>query len=131
MTDAEKIEQVEQALDGTRELIARAREVFREGFSDDFMGIFFGCGTDHREFRDAEIELVRVVGERKADRIIREEETKFVKKLDPEEQLAWGDTGERDGLPVNRPEDLDEWIADRKHQKNRREYARKFYGVKP
>ncbi len=138
MTDAEKIEQVEQALDGHAELIARAREIFQDGFGDDFYGIFFGCGTDHREFRDAELLLVSVLGESRADKIIAEEEAKFLARLEPEVRCAWcawrsntgSNTGALDGLPVSNPEELDEWIADRKHQKNREEYAQKFYMVK-
>lgn len=151
MTDEEKIEAVEDALDG-RPLIDKARAAFWDYFEELYYRFLTGCvsGGPSRVCCYFRQELNRVLGEARCDAIFDEEWAKWVAKnqptMDPE---VWE---EFDGPSVEGMEEYSElananygptradrekgyreaqaeWIEDRKHLKNRQRYARKFYGV--
>lgn len=148
MTNEEKIQAVEDAIDGARKLIAEAREAFVDYFDEVFFRFYSGgvSGGPTRTRNYFLNELTRVVGEARCDDIYEEEWAKWVAKnqptVDPEVweeftgpsvegmeeycQLRWTTNSRHDFALAEA-----EWIEDRKHLKNRAEYAGKFYGVRP
>lgn len=149
MTNEEKIKAVEEALDH-HELIAQARAAFEE-FECFCWGEFcYGFGVSPSEVRPSKYfyeQLVNVLGKARAEEIYSEEALKHVTWLinhghDPEEThvFLFGTEEERASFPIrdlegrcNAEDDstIAEWVEERKHLKNRVEYARKFYGVRP
>jgi hypothetical protein len=138
--DEEKIAETECALDGQPGLIADARRGFQDVFETRFFNFKNGCGTSSRTWnteRHYTEELERVVGNAAMNAIYDEEWLKFEsaeQQTCPEvwQVYAHGTEEEQDSFPVQATEEaLAEWIEERKHQKNRDDYAQKFYGVKP
>lgn len=147
MTDEEKLTAVEEALDGYAELIAEARVAFADRFEDRLFAFLTASGTTghiartYTHFYDA---LRAAVGEERCDDINQEEWDKFEARQIANDPEVWelynhGTAEELREFPTNwesarHPEALAEWRAkwraDREHEKNREEYARKFYGVK-
>ena len=146
MTNEEKIQAVEAALDGHAELIAEAREAFWEYFKELYFRFYAGCVSSGPSSRNCYFmqELARVLGEARRDAIRAEEKAKWDAKnqptMDPEvwEEFTgpsvegmedYADLAQVAGRGNEYAEAEAEWIEDRKHLKNRAEYARKFYGV--
>jgi hypothetical protein len=141
MTDEERLAEVECALDGQPGLIAQARAAFQEAFDCEWF--YFVSGQYDSHAYRWEKSAVEALSRRGLDRtaigeIYQEEEAKFCAQtqqtVDPEVWRVYtsGTVEERETFPTyHDPAALEEWIEDRKHQKNRKDYAQKFYGVNP